>query len=153
MIGKTCLLGLTLFCILLNAEAQTNSGIVKGTLRDSTNKQVLSLATVTVFHAKDTSIVTYRLSDPTGNFRIPGLPLDVTCRVLVTYSGYRVFRKEFLLTKESRELDLGTIFLVNDPQHLDEVIVLSERPPVSVRKDTIEFNASAFKTLPSALVE
>ena len=153
MIGKSCLLGLTLCFILLTAHAQTNSGIIKGTLRDSSNKQVLSLATVTVFLAKDTSIVTYRLSDPTGNFRIPGLPLDVTCRVLVTYSGYRVFRKEFILTRESKELDLGTVFLVNDPQNLDEVIVLSERPPVSVRKDTIEFNASAFKTLPSALVE
>jgi len=48
---------------------------------------------------------------------------------------------------------METIFLVNDPQHLEEVTVLAERPPVSIRKDTIEFNASAFKTLPSALVE
>ncbi len=36
---------------------------------------------------------------------------------------------------------------------LDEVLVLAERPPVSIKKDTIEFNASAFKTLPTALVE
>jgi hypothetical protein len=137
----------------LCVTAQNNSGIIKGSLKDSANKQVLSLATVTVFIAKDTSIVTYRLSDPNGNFRVPSLPLDKTCRVLVSYSGYRVYRKEFTLTKESPQLDFGTILLINDPKHLDEVIVLAERPPVSVRRDTIEFNASSFKTLPSALVE
>jgi hypothetical protein len=151
--AKICLTASLLFSLLIGAQAQNNAGVIKGTLKDSSNKQVLALATVTVFLAKDTSIITYRLSDPSGNFRIPGLPLDVSCRVLISYSGYRVVRKEFLLNKENNQLDLGTIFLVNDPKSLDEVIVLAERPPVSVRKDTIEFNASAFKTLPSALVE
>src|SRR5205085_1453985 len=81
------------------------------------------------------------------------LPINITCRILVSYSGYRHYRKEFMLTKENVQLDLGTILMADDPKHLDEVIVLAERPPVTVRKDTIEFNASAFKTLPSALVE
>jgi hypothetical protein len=33
------------------------------------------------------------------------------------------------------------------------VVVISERPPVSMKHDTIEFNANSFKTLPNALVE
>lgn len=143
------------FCFIicsLKATAQ-NTGGIKGLLRDSSGKQVLSLATITVFRAKDTSIVTYRLSDPSGNFKIPGLPLEVSCRALVSFSGYKVYRKDFLLTKEVPQLDLGTILLINDPQNLDEVVVMAERPPVSVRKDTIEFNASAFKTIPSAVLE
>jgi len=36
---------------------------------------------------------------------------------------------------------------------MDDVLILAERPPVIIKKDTIEFNASAFKTLPTALVE
>src|SRR6185436_13026461 len=40
-----------------------------------------------------------------------------------------------------------------DSKTLDEVLVIAERPPVVIKKDTIEFNASAFKTLPTALVE
>jgi hypothetical protein len=36
---------------------------------------------------------------------------------------------------------------------LDEVIVTAERPPITVKNDTIEFNANSFKTLPNALVE
>ncbi len=152
-VNKAFLCALCGISLFLYATAQNSTGILKGTLKDSLNKQVLSLATVTVFIAKDTSIVTYRLSDANGNFKIPSLPLDVPCRVLISFSGYKTFRKDFLLSRESQQLDMETILLANDPQNLDEAVVLAERPPVSIRKDTIEFNASAFKTLPSALVE
>lgn len=149
---KTCSL-LFLCFLFLHVSAQNNSGTIRGLLKDSAGKQVLSLATVTVFRAADTTIVTYRLSDPGGNFKIPGIPFNVSCRVLVSFSGYRTYRKTFLLTKENPQLDLGTVFLVLDAKSLEEVTVYAERPPVTVRKDTIEFNASAFKTLPSALLE
>ncbi len=153
IISKTFLLAIFTIAISSTLYAQPNSGNIKGKLQDSLNKKALSLATVTVFRAIDTAIVTYRLSDQNGDFKVPSIPLSVRCRVLISFSGYRVYRKEFELTKENPQVDLGVIFLVNDPKLLDEVFVQAERPPVSIRKDTIEFNASAFKTLPSALVE
>ncbi len=153
MIAKAVLTVLFISVIYLCSSAQNNSGSVKGSLKDSSGKQILSLATVTVFLAKDTTIITYRLSDASGNFKIPGIPLNINCRVLVSFSGYKTFRKDFILSKESPQLDMGTILLNHDSKDLEEVIVFAERPPVSVRKDTIEFNASAFKTLPSALLE
>ena len=149
ILSSSLLLCLVSLCVF----SQTNSGSIKGILKDSSGKQVLSLATVTVFIAKDTSIITYRLSDATGAFRVPGLPLNVDCRVLVSFSGYKTFRKDFILTKDETQLDLGTIKLISDANSLEEVTVYAERPPVTIRKDTIEFNASAFKTLPSALLE
>lgn len=152
-LNKVLLCALCAIALFLHTSAQNNTGSIKGSLKDSLNKQVLSLATVTVFIAKDTTIVTYRLSDAKGDFKIPSLPLNIPCRVLITFSGYKTYRMDFLLSKENPQLDMETVFLVNDPQHLEEVTVLAERPPVSIRKDTIEFNASAFKTLPSALVE
>ncbi len=139
--------------ISLTLLAQSTTGNIKGKLQDSLNKKALSLATVTVFRAKDTAIVTHRLRDQNGDFKVPSIPLNVQCVVLISFSGYRVYRKEFELTKENPQVDFGVILLVNDPKFLDEVFVQAERPPVSVRKDTIEFNASAFKTLQSALVE
>lgn len=148
MRSSLLVLAITLYC--LSAIGQ---GVLTGNLTDSAGKQALSLATVTVFKAVDTTILTYRLSDGTGTFRVPGLPLDVPSRVLISFSGYRVYRHEFTLTNEQSTLNLGNITLVNDATSLDEVIVYAERPPVTVKKDTIEFNASAFKTLPTALVE
>ena len=137
------------FCSLLSQ----NKGTIKGTLKDSAAKQPLSLATVTVFQAKDTAIITYRLSNEQGIFTVPSIPLDVLCRMVVSFQGYKVYRKEFQLTKGNSQLDLGNIFMSPDQHSLDEVLVIAERPPVVMRKDTIEFNASAFKSLPSALVE
>src|SRR3982751_5946102 len=106
-----------LLCFCFSSSAQ---GVITGKLVDSVSRQSLSLATVTVFKARDTVIITYRLSDGTGTFKVPGLPLDVLCRVVVSFSGYRGFRKEFTLSKEQSSLDLGLITMVNDPTSLDE---------------------------------
>ena len=37
----------------------------------------------------------YRLSTPDGDFKVPGLPFDLNCRVVISFSGYGVYRKEF----------------------------------------------------------
>lgn len=147
-------LALTLLINLLSVtflNAQT--GMVSGKLKDSASHKTLGFATVTVFKAKDTSIVTYRLSNPEGDFRVGNLPLDVPLRMIITYSGYRAFRKEFTLTASSPSLVVDSVMMEPTSQQLDEVIVVAERPPVSIKNDTIEFNATAFKTLPNALVE
>lgn len=132
-------------------SAQTGS--ISGRIADSASRKTLAFATVTVFKAKDTSIVTYRLSNPEGEFRVGGLPLDVPLRMIVTFSGYQAYRKEFTLTASGSNLVMDTVVLATTSQQLDEVIVTAERPPVSIKNDTVEFNATAFKTLPNALVE
>lgn len=98
-------------------------------------------------------IISYRLSTPEGDFKVPGLPFDLNCRVVISFSGYGVYRKEFIMSKDQPIVDIGTIYLATDTKSLDEVLVVAERPPVSFKRDILEFNASAFKTLPNALVE
>lgn len=139
---------LIFFCLYGSSQ-----GVLTGKVADSSSQKPLGLATVTVFKASDTLLVTYRLSTPDGDFKVPGLPLGVNCRVVISFSGYGVFRKEFTLTSAQPTADIGTVYMAPDAKSLDEVLVIAERPPVMVKKDTIEFNASAFKTLPNALVE
>lgn len=136
-------------CYTVNAQ----TGSITGKVTDSISKKILPLATVTVFKAKDTTIITYRLSGPDGEFKIPSLPLDIPLRVMVTYSGFEAFRKDFILSANKSSIRFDSVFLLTTSKQLDEVIVVAERPPVMIKKDTIEFNASAFKTLPNALVE
>lgn len=148
---KKKLLLISLFCfstLFLGAQ-----GTLKGKIVDSTSKSPLGLATVTVFKAADTAIITYRLSTPEGEFKVPGIPYDINCRVVISFSGYSVYRKEFIVNSHQPLADIGTISMTADTKSLDEVLVFAERPPVVIKKDTIEFNASAFKTLPNALVE
>jgi hypothetical protein len=137
-------------CLCSITHAQ---GTIKGKLTDTSGNKPLGLATVTVFKAADTAIITYRLSDPDGNFKVPGLPFDVNCRVVVSFSGYSGYRKEFIIKTNEPVIDMGTVKLTPTATSLDEVIVYAERPPIVIKKDTVEFNASAFKTLPNALVE
>lgn len=142
---------ITIACLFVHSLLFAQ-GTVRGKVVDSATQKSLALATVTIFKAADTALVTYRLSTPEGEFRVPGLPLRLPLRVVISFSGYDVFRKEFTLENDT-PLELGNIALAPAALELDEVMVIAERPPVTVRKDTIEFNAASFKTLPTALVE
>lgn len=151
---KANLFIIILISFLLPVQAFSQSrGQLTGTLTDSSGKKPVAYATITVFNAHDTSIVTYRLSDEQGKFKVPSLPLQKELRAVITATGFAVWRKEFTLTEQSPQLDLGSLKMTMDIKEMEEVLLVSERPPVVVRKDTIEFNASAFKTLPTALVE
>ena len=138
--------------LLLFTMVSIAQGSVKGKLMDSSAKQPLGLATITLFRAADTAIITYRLSSADGTFKVPGLPLNLPLRAIISYSGFEASRHEFTL-QNSETLDLGTISMTTTSKTLDEVLIISERPPVTVKRDTIEFNASSFKTLPTSLVE
>jgi hypothetical protein len=144
---------LLLFMCIAICTTAFSQATLKGKLMDSSAKTPLGLATVTVFKASDTAIITYRLSNPEGDFKIPGLPFDVKCRVVVSYSGYSRYRKEFTFKNDQPVLDLGNVYMSPVSTAMEEVVVYAERPPVVIKKDTVEFNASAFKTLPNALVE
>jgi hypothetical protein len=139
--------------LFFSMSAIAQSGSISGKITDTSGKKPMSLATITVFNAKDTTIITYRLSSPEGLFKIPNLPLDLPLRFMVTFSGYDAYRKDFILTAINPTLSFDSVQLNTTSKQLDEVIVFSERPPVMIKRDTIEFNASAFKTLPNALVE
>ncbi|WP_223708617.1 outer membrane beta-barrel protein [Niabella beijingensis] len=141
----------TLVLLLFYTGWAGAQGMVNGKLLDTQTKKGLYLATVTIYKAADTSIVTYRLSAEDGTFKIPGLPLNVPLRAIATFTGYKVMRTDFTLTQAA--LNMDTLWMSPDSTSLDEVLVVAERPPMTVRKDTIEFNAAAFKTLPNALVE
>lgn len=145
---------IVLICLLfasINIFSQSNS--ISGLILDSSTMKGIGLATISIFKANDTSFFTYRLTNNQGQFKIVNLPKEIRLRILVTAVGYYTFRKEFTLSQENPFLNFNNIFLRHKENLLDEVLVIAERPPVVIRKDTIEFNAASFKTLPSELVE
>jgi hypothetical protein len=142
-----------ILAIIISQISYSQNGAVTGKITDSVNKKSLALATVSVYQVSDTGLVAYRLSNESGNFRVPGLPLRTRLRIVATFSGYLPFRKEFELTTEKPEVSFLSLSLIPTSSSLEDVVVVSERPPVSYKNDTIEFNANAFKTLPTALVE
>ena len=147
---KTLLISIILLTLSIVTWAQ---GTVSGTLKNKDTKEVLGLSTVSVYKAIDTVLITYRLSDNQGNFSVNNLPLGVPLRLVATHSGYTTYREEFTLSDSAPNKNFGIIDMTTLASNMEEVIVLAERPPVLVRKDTVEFNAASFKTLPNAVVE
>jgi len=148
---RKLLLILTLSLLCLSLNAQINNGALRGTLIDSLTSKPLLYATVSVY--SDTTLLGYRLSDEKGSFLVVNLPIATPLRMVITYTGYAIRRQRFSIDGGKMEMDLGKIEMAPSSLSLNEVIVRGERPPVMVSKDTIEFNAAAFKTLPDALVE
>ncbi|WP_316796604.1 outer membrane beta-barrel protein [Pedobacter agri] len=143
-----------LFCLFfLNLFAQKN-GSITGILADSANhKTTLNYATVSVYKTGDSVLTTYKLSDDKGTFKINNLQTGIKYRLVISAWQYGTYRTEVLVTAENPAINLGTLYLSTKSNDLNEVNIVAERPPVIVRKDTIEFNAESFKTLPSAVVE
>ena len=55
------------------------------------------MATITIYNAADTSIVTYKLSNEEGVFKLNGIPLHTPCRAVITLQGIRFSEKIFYL--------------------------------------------------------
>ncbi len=125
-------------------------GTLKGKLIDSVGGQSLRSASITVLDAQDSTLEVFGLSDDDGNFNLRGISQGQFI-VKITYEGYKTVRKRITISKEKLIADLGNIYMKIKAKELDEVIV--EAPPMTVKKDTIEYNASSFKTKPNAVVE
>ncbi|WP_162053446.1 outer membrane beta-barrel protein [Pontibacter pamirensis] len=134
-------------------HAQSSKGELGAKVVDESSKEALPYATVSVYNAQDTTLLTFRMSDDNGLFKIPGLPLERRLRVIITMMGYGVHKHEFTLTAAQPALNLGEIKMAASSTLLSEVLIVAETPPILVRNDTVEFNAASFKTLPTALVE
>jgi hypothetical protein len=141
-------------CLLFNHVLAQKNGSITGILTDSANHKIsLNYATVSVYKAGDSLLTTYKLSDDKGLFKINNLNTGIKYRLVITAWQYGTYRKEVEVPDMNSAVNLGTLYLSTKANDLNEVVITSERPPIVVRKDTIEFNAESFKTLPSAVVE
>jgi hypothetical protein len=147
---KTIFLSLILLCLFSSVSFAQNRVTIKGKVTDSLNKQPLELSTIAMVDLKDTSLIAYTLSKKTGDFELQRLPVDKQVRLVISYAGYKSYIRQFNF-KKGDIIDLGNVAL--NSKMLNEVIVRAERVPIRMKKDTIEFDAAAFKTRPNAAVE
>ncbi|MDP5158745.1 MAG: outer membrane beta-barrel protein [Flaviramulus sp.] len=70
----------------------------------------------------------------------------------IAYLGYKPFSKEIEVPKTG-DLNVGFLFLEDAVEELETISIISRSPPIIIKKDTIEYNADSFKTLPNDRVE
>ena len=147
---KKLILSLLILSIAFVANAQVN-GTVKGKLTDTTAKQPLAEATISVMLVKDSSLVSFTLSDKKGIFQITNLDAG-DYLLIISYTGFENFKKPFSITAEKKAADLGEIALNKEYKTLAGVVV-TDVAPVRISGDTVSFKADAFKTKPNATTE
>jgi hypothetical protein len=127
-------------------------GSVKGVIVDSNaNNQPLQNATVSFRPlGADSTQAEYAVSNKQGSFVFRGLPVGQYF-LLITYEGYAHFGRNFRITDSNANVDIGTVLLQRSDELLEAAIV--QRPPMGIRKDTVEYNASLFATKPNATAE
>lgn len=148
---KIFTLSLLLSVIFIEANAQKADGTIKGKLVDSTSKQPISDATVSVMNAKDSSLATFTLTNKTGAFEVKGLA-EANYYLIISHKSYDPFSKPFTISATEKAIDLGNVFPGTSGKSLANVTI-SSYVPIQVKDDTVQFNASAFKTKPNATVE
>lgn len=134
-----------------NLAFSQNFITIKGKVIEKTTQLPLESATIYLSKAKDSTVIDYTISNKSGNFDIKTRKIETPFTVKISFIGFQTFSKEF--KQLTSDIDLGTIELGDDENLLNEVIIKSEAPPIVIKKDTLEFNASSFKVRPDANVE
>src|SRR5438876_691924 len=139
------------FLFLLSNIAIAQKVAIKGQLMDSVG--VLPAATIMLLQQKDSSLVQFGVSNAEGFFEIKNIARgDYLFKV--TFVGYAPYAKKISVNPEAGpEINLGQIRMRPKSKQLNEVVIKGEKDPVVVKRDTIEFNASSFKTKVNANVE
>lgn len=123
--------------------AQSEEVIVSGTVQDSTKSQALESATVFLETIRDSSLVTYAITDAKGAFELKGRTDRDSLRLNISYTGYTP-KSKLISFLESRKRDLGSIYLSANSEALEAIEIQGTRPPIVVKQDTLEFNAESF---------
>ena len=132
------------------ASAQKVSGTLKGVLQDSLSSTALADATVSVMLLKDSSLVSFTLTDKNGNFEIKNLDAG-SYNFIASFTGLQTTVKKFIISAQQPVVNMGVVKLDQFYKDMDEVFITEA--PIRISGDTIAFKADAFKTKPNATVE
>ena len=135
--------------VSLQLIAQTKS--ITGKVVDSTGEKGLDKATVKLVEKATPKDTLRTITNAKGEFSFEKIP-GSGYFIIVSYSGYKPMIKEFFKPSEGvASIDLGDLILVNDYKDLKEIVI--ESPAITIKEDTVEYNANQFKTKPNATTE
>lgn len=143
---------LSLLCTAL--YAQNPPGITRFTLQGravDTSSVPLPSSTVMLLSAKDSSLVNFTRTGDNGAFSFKNLKVG-NYVLKISYVGLIPYNTVIKPATEAI-VDLGPLKLKPITRELMEVVVRTAKAPLTIKGDTIEYNASSFKVPPGSTVE
>lgn len=108
-------------------------GIVFGKVIDNTSKEALPYVNIVIKNLAD-KIITGGITNEEGMFEIKAIPYGNN-RIEVQYIGFETFSKDLQISIKNQKIDLGTIFLNETGDQLDEIVVRAETSTVVQKVD------------------
>lgn len=137
--------------LLLTQVAIAQKFSVTGAVADTLNSPLPS-ATVMLLNPRDSTLVNFGVTDAKGLFEIKNVTQGEHV-LKITFVGYGPVEKKISASGNSSVVNVGLIQMQPQSLELGEVVIRGEKAPVTVKRDTIEFNAGSFKTKANANVE
>lgn len=114
---------------------------------------MLEGATVYVQSITDSVPIAYSITNKKGEFSLQVNTENEKKAIFnIAYLGYKPYQKT-IDVPTSEKMDMGVVILENLVEELNVVSIIGKAPPVIIKKDTIEYNADSFKTMPNDKVE
>jgi hypothetical protein len=129
-----------------NPSKTTIQGIVQDTFGTE-----LPFAMVMLLNPKDSALIQFAQSSDKGAFSFKNVK-NIAYLLKISYVAYLPYQQ--LLPVSTSEIhDLSPIKIKPITKELLEVVIKTAKAPLSIRGDTIEYNASSFKVPPGSSVE
>ena len=149
---------LLLWAIMLSAvifanaqQPQTGRGTyLKAVFLDSTNREPVEFGTMSAHNSANSKLVKYALTDEKGVAIINGIQKG-KWNVKFEYMGYKP--KSIDVEIKQGANDFGEILIQPDVSSLEGITVTAHANAMQVKKDTIEYNAAAYKINDSDMLE
>ena len=144
VLAVLCVLSTTLF-------AQTPTRFTLQGQAVDTLSAPLPSSTVMLLSPKDSSLVNYGRTDEKGTFTFKNLKSGEYI-LKISYVGFLPYNQLVKPTGEAT-INLGELRMKPITKELFEVVVKTAKAPLTIKGDTIEYNASSFKVPPGSTVE
>ncbi|HMK26004.1 MAG TPA: outer membrane beta-barrel protein [Chitinophagaceae bacterium] len=138
----------TCFLCLSFLAVRAQQAVISGNIADSSEKQNLHLAVISLLRKSDTTIATYTRTNQQGKFVLPKVDTGLYF-MLITYPRFA----DYLEPIEIRgNKDIGTVNMTLKSKLLEEVVIKTGSA-IRIKGDTTEFVADSFKVKAGATVE
>ena len=139
----------SLIALLVATSAFAQSYTLKLRLIEEKTSNPVQFATVSLTPANTTKAYKYALTDDKGSATITKIYKGAFV-VKAEIMGYKNFEQQIIIDKD---INLGDIKMQDDVVALDAAKVSAVGNPIVIKKDTIEYNASSFKTSDNDMLE
>lgn len=149
--GK-CLLMLLMILFSPMAFAQQSGVNVTGSVVEQGSDTPIEQATVRLLNVKDSAMVRGVVSARNGSFTLKNVKKG-SYLLHITFIGYDPLYQPLQITGKKNPVNVGKLELSDGAIELGEAVVIGKVPEVTVRNDTVEYNADSYKVTEGSVLE